>query len=113
MSKMFVLYLLVIGGFFFAEGDFNHIAGLTMQDLAQFVQCFHGNIFVMPDITHRVTADIVVIDQAVSSNTALFQCAPQGIVIVHNHFSFVLIFCFVPVQDGFIPFYIRKQKICR
>ena len=76
MSKMFVLYLLVIGGFFFTEGNFNHIAGLTMQDLAQSVQCFHGNIFVMSDITHRVTADIVVVNQAVSSNSTLFQCAP-------------------------------------
>lgn len=81
---MSVFYFSIIKILFFAESDLNDIAGLTMQNLAEFMQGFHGDILVMSDIAHSVAADIVVVDQAVSCNAAIFHSAPQDIIIVHD-----------------------------
>ena len=57
--------------------DLHHIVRLTAQNLAQFIECFHRDIFIVPDIAHRVAADIVVIDQTVCRDAALFHRPPE------------------------------------
>ena len=50
----------------------------------------------MSDIAHGMAADIIMIDQAVSRDSALLHRAPQGIVIVHGSSPFKVLFLLLP-----------------
>ena len=100
----------------FGECNLYHIIWLAVQYLTQFMQCFHCYIFIMPDIAHCVAADIIMIYQTVSCNTALFHSTPKWIIIsIFNEYiiyvSFILYLLIEDIWTNNIDMFHTKKNL--
>lgn len=111
-SSPFLPFHLLINNILpFIKGDLHYIARLTMQYLAQPVQCLYRNVLVVPDIAHGMAADIIVVDQTVSCHSAFFHCPPKRIIIVHGTLPPIYWSFFIMAFDSQNEHIVKNERI--